>query len=589
MLKKVPHTYVIVFAIIAFSAILTLIIPPGKYLEITHLDDEGNIKTELVFSFEKNFEQIFAQNPLSVKVGKDVYFAEKQLPVITSLELHKQVKNNENVHFYSEDLFDEYQAKFESKYQTWQTFSALFKGFVKQSNIIIFILMIGGAFWIMNQSKAIDVGIFAFLKFTRKLEHNFVMKKLGVDNIIIVLIMIMFSLFGAIFGMSEETIAFTIILIPLAISMGYDSLTGVAMVYIGAHLGFAGAILNPFTIGIAQGLADLPLFSGIEYRMFAWLIINLVGIIFVLRHTQKIRKNPASSLMYAEDAYWRKREESESEKVEYYTPKIAWFVFAVIFTVLAIFSWFYPTSTLEVGNASFQFYIIPLLTVIFFITGIISLKKSVHFFILLLLAYTIIFLIVGVMGYGWYVMEIATLFLFMGIASGLSINKSADELANLFLDGVKDIMSAAVIVGLAGGIIVVLTDGGIIDSILYGLSKAMGNFGDIASVGVMYVIQTVINIVIPSGSAKAAITMPIMAPFSDLIGISRQATVMAFQFGDGFTNMITPTSGVLIAVLGIARIPYDKWVRWIWPLILSLVVLGFLLLIPTVTMELNGF
>jgi uncharacterized ion transporter superfamily protein YfcC len=117
----------------------------------------------------------------------------------------------------------------------------------------------------------------------------------------------------------------------------------------------------------------------------------------------------------------------------------------------------------------------------------------------------------------------------------------------------------------------------------------MGNFGDIASVGVMYVIQTIINIVIPSGSAKAAITMPIMAPFSDLIGISRQATVMAFQFGDGFTNMITPTSGVLIAVLGIARIPYHKWVKWVWPLILALILLGFVLLIPTVTMPLNGF
>ena len=127
------------------------------------------------------------------------------------------------------------------------------------------------------------------------------------------------------------------------------------------------------------------------------------------------------------------------------------------------------------------------------------------------------------------------------------------------------------------------------DSLLYGMSKAMVNFGDIASIGVMYVIQTLINIVIPSGSAKAAITMPIMAPFSDLIGISRQATVMAFQFGDGFTNMITPTSGVLIAVLGVAKIPYDKWVRWIWPLIVTVVILGFLLLIPTVTMKLSGF
>jgi uncharacterized ion transporter superfamily protein YfcC len=223
------------------------------------------------------------------------------------------------------------------------------------------------------------------------------------------------------------------------------------------------------------------------------------------------------------------------------------------------------------------------------ILGYFTLKKSVHYFILLLLTYTIFYLIVGVMGYGWYVMEIATLFLALGVASGLAINKSADEIANLFLEGVNDIMSAAVIVGLAGGIIVILEDGGIIDSILYGLSKAMVNFGNIASVGVMYLIQTVINIVIPSGSAKAAITMPIMAPFSDLIGISRQATVMAFQFGDGFTNMITPTSGILIGVLGVARIPYQKWVKWVWPLILILVILGFLLLIPTVTIPLNGF
>jgi uncharacterized ion transporter superfamily protein YfcC len=233
--------------------------------------------------------------------------------------------------------------------------------------------------------------------------------------------------------------------------------------------------------------------------------------------------------------------------------------------------------------------LIPVVTVLFAIAGFFALRKSVHFFILLLLGYTILFLIIGVMGYGWYVMEIATLFLAMGVASGVAISKSADDIAKLFLEGVKDILSAAIIVGLAGGIIVILEDCGVIDSILYGLSKAMGNFGNIASVGVMYLIQTIINVVIPSGSAKAAITMPIMAPFSDLIGISRQATVMAFQFGDGFTNMITPTSGVLIAVLGVARIPYHKWVKWVWPLILTIIILGFILLIPTVTMKLNGF
>ena len=152
-----------------------------------------------------------------------------------------------------------------------------------------------------------------------------------------------------------------------------------------------------------------------------------------------------------------------------------------------------------------------------------------------------------------------------------------------------DILSAAVVVGLAGGIVIVLQEGGIIDTILYGLSKSMTDLGKIASVEIMYAIQTIVNVVIPSGSAKAAITMPIMAPFSDLIGVCRQSTVMAFQFGDGFTNMITPTSGVLIAALGVAKIPYQKWFKWAWKFILLMIILGGLLLIPTVTMSLEGF
>lgn len=541
MLKKskVPHTYVIVFAIIVFAAALTWIIPPGKYVKST---TTINGKEQAVMTF-----------------------------------------------YYKDQLPSEVAATFKSEPQTWQVFSALFKGFVKQSGIIIFTLMIGGAFWIMNTSKAIDVGIFAFLKFTKRLEHNPVIKKLGVDNIIMVMIMTLFSFFGAVFGMSEETIAFTIILIPLAISMGYDSIVGVGLVYVAAHLGFSGAILNPFTIGIAQGLADIPLFSGIEFRIFCWIVINIIGFTFVLRYAAKVKKNPQKSIMWEEDAYWRKKESDQQEKLEYYTPKMAWFVYGFIVVVLSAFAFFYPHTEMKLGNSTFSFHALPILTVIFAVAGFFTLRKSVHYFILLLLTYTIVFLIVGVMGYGWYVMEIATLFFALGVASGLSIDKSADDIAKLFLEGVKDILSAAIIIGLAGGIIVTLDEGGIIDSILYGLSQAMVNFGEIASIGVMYMIQTVINVAIPSGSAKAAITMPIMAPFSDLIGVSRQATVMAFQFGDGFTNMITPTSGVLIAVLGVARIPYDKWVKWVWPLVALLIVVGFLLLIPTVTMKLNGF
>ena len=145
------------------------------------------------------------------------------------------------------------------------------------------------------------------------------------------------------------------------------------------------------------------------------------------------------------------------------------------------------------------------------------------------------------------------------------------------------------IVGLAGGIIIILNDGKIIDTIMYYLTGTMKNVGKTWSLGIMYVIQTGLNLIMPSGSAKAALTMPIMIPFSDLLEISRQATVMAFQFGDGFTNMITPTSGVLIGVLGVARIPYTQWFKFIWKFLLALIILGFLLLLPPLFIPFAGF
>lgn len=525
--RKVPHTYVIIFFIIVLAAMLTWFIKPGRY------------------------------------IGGTFYF-ENEIPV-------------------------ENQGDFNPKPQTWQVFSALFDGFVEQKSIIAFILIIGGAFWIMNKSRAIDMGIFSFLKFTKRLESNRVLGAIGVDNIIIVLIMLLFSFFGAIFGMSEECIAFVVIVIPLAISMGYDSIVGLCMVYVAAHIGFAGAILNPFTIGIAQGIADVPLFSGIGYRVFCWVIINIFGIAFVLNYAHKVKKNQTSSIMFDDDAYWRRNAAAQGEEFERFVPKAAWFVYAFLLAAMVLFSFEFPSTTLKIGAGEMTLPIIPVLTGIFAVAGVFSLRKTVHNFILLLLAYTILYLIIGVMGYGWYVGEIATLFLAMGISAGVAIGKSASDIAGLFVEGMKDILSAAMVVGLAGGIVIILKNGGVIDTILYGLSKSMSDFGKVASVEIMYGIQTFINVIIPSGSAKAAITMPIMAPFSDLIGISRQATVTAFQFGDGFTNMITPTSGVLIGALGVAKIPYQKWFKWVWKFILMMVILGAILLIPTVTMSLEGF
>ena len=468
-MKRIPHTFVIVFALIVLSAVLTWLVPAGEYTR--HVVD-----------------------------GREVVV-------------------NDSFH------------RVEAAPQTWQVFTALFNGFVDKADIIAFILIVGGAFWILNNSHAIDVGVMAFLRRVKRLSRYRLISKLGVNNIIITLVMLLFSLFGAIFGMSEETIAFVVVFIPLAIQMGYDSIVGVCMCYVAAHVGFAGAMLNPFTIGIAQGIAGLPLFSGLEYRFFCWVILTVIGIAFVLWYAARVKAKPERSPVHRLDDYWRERASSNEQ------------------------------SSLTVR----------------------------HILILVLLLLTIVALVVGVLAFGWYIAEISALFLAMGILAGILDRQTADDIARLFLAGCKDILSAALVVGLASGIIFILRDGRIMDTLLYGLSRSLAHTGEVASLGVMYVFQTLLNIVMPSGSAKAALTMPIMTQFADLIGVSRQTTVLAFQFGDGFTNMLTPTSGVLIGVLGIARIPYGTWLKWAWKFILGLIVVGFLLMLPTLWLTLPGF
>ncbi len=531
MLKKIPHTYVIVFSIVVLSAMLTWVVPGGAFER----------KTVVVNGIERS--------------------------VVVPGSFHEVERNP----------------------QTWQIFSALYEGFVDKADIIVFILIIGGAFWILNESKALDAAIHSMLRLVKKMEHNRLISHIGADNMIFIAVMMMFSIFGAVFGMSEETIAFVIIFVPLAVSMGYDSIVGVSLCFVAAALGFAGAILNPFTIGIAQGISDLPLFSGIEYRLFCWLMINICGFWFILRYARKIKQKPSHSPVREDDKYWREKQVSEPSTIDYHTPLSAWITFGVIVTVLVIVSCKFPVSSISIGERKMPFPAFPLITLFFTVSGLFSLRKSVHFFILQILVLTILVLITGVMGYGWYIMEIASLFFAMGLAAGTAMNYSPNRITRLFLDGMRDIQSAAVIVGLAGGIVIILNNGNIIDTLLFKLSESISGMGKMASLTMMYAVQNLINLVMPSGSAKAALTMPVMSQFSDLIGISRQATVMAFQLGDGFTNMITPTSGVLLGVLSVAKIPYDKWFRWILPLIIALIVLGFLLLVPTVFMKLNGF
>ena len=384
--------------------------------------------------------------------------------------------------------------------QTWQVFTAIYHGFVKQAGIIVFILVVGGAFWLLNATGAVSAGITRFISKVGKR-----------DRWVLVALTLLFSLAGAVFGMSEETIPFVGMVVPLVVSMGYDAFMGMLIVYVAANVGFSSAFLNPFTVGLAQGMASLPLFSGMGYRIVCWGILTALLLVFVLVYAVRTRRTPE-------------------------------------------FSAARPVSEKLSGSQ----------------TAILS-----------VLGVTVVMLVLGVTRWGWYMSEITGLFLVMGIVCGAIAGFSANRIADELMAGAKDILPAALVVGFASGIIVILQEGRVVDSILHSMQEGLEGQGPMASLSAMYGIQAVINFLIPSASAKAAITIPIMAPFADMVGVSRQAMVLAFQFGDGFTNMLTPTSGVLMAALAMARIPYEKWVKWVWKGTLALLIIGLLLLLAT--------
>ena len=393
--------------------------------------------------------------------------------------------------------------------QSWQVFSSIYHGFEKQAGIIVFILVVGGAFWLLNATGTVSAGIGQFIARVGKR-----------DKWVLVALTLLFSLGGAVFGMSEETIPFVGMVVPLMLSMGYDAFMGMLIVYVASNVGFSSAFLNPFTVGIAQGMADLPLFSGMGYRLICWGVLTALLVVFVLVYAARTRKKADVTVEAA------------------------------------------PAPEVLSGR-----------------------QKA----ILAVLGVTVVMLVVGVTQWKWYLPEITGLFLSMGIVCGIIAGFSANRIAEELLAGAKDILSAALVVGFASGIIVILQDGKVVDSILHSMQEGLDGTGPMASLSAMYGIQAVINFLIPSASAKAAITIPIMAPFADMVGVSRQAMVLAFQFGDGFTNMLTPTSGVLMAALAMARIPYEKWLNWVWKGTLALLLIGLLLLLLTVLFPVPEF
>ena len=400
-----------------------------------------------------------------------------------------------------------------SQPQGWSIFTSSIKGFSEAANIIAFLLIIGGAFSIIQETGAITSGIH---KATLLLSKN---KKLHI--IFIPVMMIIFSLGGAIFGMCEEVIPFVIIFIPLSISLGYDSIVGLSIPFLGAAAGFAGAFFNPFTVGIAQELAGIPLYSGFAYRIIVWFIITFVTIAFVMVYAIKVHKNPQFSIVYDLDCIKKEKMEALSN-----------------------------TVTLNVR----------------------------HKIVLSIFFLSIVLLVIGILKWQWYISEIAGLFLGMGIVCGILGGLNSEATAKAFTNGAKDMINPVLIIACARAILVIATEGKILDTILYSLAFFISYFPPIITSWLMFYVQAVINFFVHSGSGQAALTIPIMAPLSDLTGITRQTAVLTFQLCE-LINPILPTSGVTMGVLGLAGIPWTRWVKWMGILTIIYCILAMILLI----------
>ncbi|HEY0788500.1 MAG TPA: hypothetical protein VGE86_07640 [Thermoanaerobaculia bacterium] len=398
------------------------------------------------------------------------------------------------------------------------------KGFVDGALIIGFLLLIGGAFNVIQ-----DTGIvhFTIRRVTAALTARPVLEKLMIP-----VLMIIFSLGGSIFGMGEEVIPFIMIFVPLALSLGYDSIVGVSIPFLGAAAGFAAAFFNPFTVGIAQGLAGLPLYSGLGYRVVTWFIGTAVIIVWVMVYAARVKRNPKISPVYDLD---RERDRSTWEvdsPVEPFTTRRA-LVLILFLASMAILVW-------------------------------------------------------GILARQWFIEEIGALFLAMGLLIGVVAGMRANQIATSFVAGAKDMVTVALIIACGRALLIIAREGQVLDTILYYSSAAISALPVVVAAHVMFLIQSVINFFIHSGTAQAALTMPIMTPLADLVGLTRQTMVYAFQLCE-FINPILPTSAVTMGVLGMAKIPWEKWARWFLPLMLVLIVLSLLLLIPPVLLKWGPF
>lgn len=396
-------------------------------------------------------------------------------------------------------------------------FNAIFEGLVSGDRmggavgIMAFILLTGGSFGVVLATGSVNRGLGRLIT--------------GSDSdgrVMLTSLFLAFSLGGAVFGMSEEAIPFVMMLVPVMRRLGYDNVTTLLVTYVATQIGFATSWMNPFSVAVAQGIAQLPLLSGLPLRLGMWSVFTVFGIVFTLRYAARTRVSDisAEALPAAHD------------------------------------------HSLRVGDV----------------------------LILLALAGTIIWIVWGVVFAGYYLPEIATQFVILGITAGVIATvfrldgMHANKAVQAFRQGAMDLLPAALVVGFARGIVFLLggddpVQPSLLNTLLFYGSEAINGFPAWLAAWGMFCFQSVFNFFVTSGSGQAALTMPLMAPLSDLIGVSRQVAVLAFQLGDGLTNMIVPTSASLMGCLGAARLDWLQWVRTVSLFFLGLFMLGSLFVV----------
>ena len=365
-------------------------------------------------------------------------------------------------------------------------------------------------------------GTFQILTKTNAMNRGIrkVIRKLqGKEVLLIPIMMILLGIGGTTFGMSEEVIPFYIMLMPIFFAMGYDSMTTFMVVFLGPQIGYAASTTNPFNVLIAQGVAGIKGNPQLLLRFGWWLIMMTVAIIFVMRYAAKVHKNPQSSITFHDDAAKKEEFAMDEEDTRFnLQDKLVLLVFGVGMGVIVF----------------------------------------------------------GILKYGWYMDEISAIFLIMGILMGVVGGLKEKEIAEQFVIGVKDLAFAAVVVGVCRGILVIAENGMIIDTILNTLSSSLSNIGTAAFTTVMYVVQSILTLLVPSSSALASLTMPIMAPLCDLQGVNPEASVTVLQFANQLTNMLSPTAGMTVAGLAVCKISFGQWCKTIWKFFILVTVLALI-------------